>query len=75
VAEKRNLIGHKMFVCNRYDLKYIFDIGKNDILVILSAGLYHFLPDCSGIQNAFWPTSSMSTLGNFLLCFQETQLH
>jgi len=64
-----------MFVSNRYDLKYIFDIGKNDILVILSAGLYHFLPDCSGIQNAFWPTSSMSTLGNFLLCFQETQLH
>lgn len=35
-----------MFFSNSYDLKYIFDIGKNNILLILSDGFYHFLPDC-----------------------------
>lgn len=69
MAEKINRIGHKMFFSNSNDLKYIFDNGKNNILVISSDSFYHFLPDYWGIQNAFWPTISMSTLGNFLFFF------
>lgn len=34
IAEKINCIGHEMFFSNSNDLKYVFDIGKNNILVI-----------------------------------------
>lgn len=34
-----------VYFSNSNDLKYIFDNGKNNILVISSDRFYHFLPD------------------------------